>query len=71
MENEPECKEKNKQVHIEVRFQRHTSQSLKNEAAAFRKNTKGEHQEYHQSMLPILVCTLISQEVYQILLLVI
>ena len=44
-ENEAEGKEKKKQMYIEVRFQRNTSQSLKKEAAAFRLKRNGKKLE--------------------------
>ena len=68
MENEDEGKEKNKWMYTEVRFQRNSSRSLKKQAAAFRLKCNQKNLET-SSILPILVCNLISQEVYQILLL--
>ena len=44
-ENEAKGKEKKKQMYIEVRFQRNTSQSLKKEAAAFRLKRNGKKLE--------------------------
>ena len=68
MKNEAKGKEKNKQMYIEVRFQRNTSQSHTKKLLHSVWNAMGKI--WKQSMLPILVRILISQVVYQILLLV-
>ena len=54
-------------MYTEVRFQPSTSQSLKKKDDVFRLKQNGKNLEASE-YLPVLVCTLISQEVYQILL---
>ena len=68
MENQADGKEKNKQMNIEVRFQRNTSKSLNKEDAIFCLKPNGKQSE---TSLPILVCSLVSQGVCETLLSVI
>ena len=45
MESEPESKQKNQRMYIEVRFQRNSTQSLKKDAAVFRLKQNGRNLE--------------------------